>query len=285
MAAVWIDGTWFAKDEAKISVYDHGLLYGDGLFEGIRMYGGRIFMLESHLDRLFDGARAISLQIPYTREELSLMLEEGVRREKRDDGYIRLIVTRGKGDLGINPKTCPRATVIAIIDSISLYPSEYYEKGIDIVTASSRRLQGDIFDPRIKSLNYLNNVLAKLEAQVAGCMEAVLLNREGYVTECTGDNIFIVKKGVLKTSAPWLGLLEGITRNVVISLAKDLGIPVEETTMTRFDLYTADEVFLTGSGAEMIPVRCIDGRLIGTGSRGEITSRVMEAFRLAVGSC
>jgi len=285
MASVWIDGTWFAKDEAKISVYDHGLLYGDGLFEGIRMYGGRIFMLESHLDRLFDGARAISLQIPYTREELSLMLEEGVRREKRDDGYIRLIVTRGKGDLGINPKTCPRATVIAIIDSISLYPSEYYEKGIDIVTASSRRLQGDIFDPRIKSLNYLNNVLAKLEAQVAGCMEAVLLNREGYVTECTGDNIFIVKKGVLTTSAPWLGLLEGITRNVVISLAKDLGIPVEETTMTRFDLYTADEVFLTGSGAEMIPVRCIDGRLIGTGSRGEITSRVMEAFRLAVGAC
>jgi len=285
MASVWIDGTWFAKDEAKISVYDHGLLYGDGLFEGIRMYGGQIFMLESHLDRLFDGARAISLHIPYTREELSLMLKEGVRREKRDDGYIRLIVTRGKGDLGINPKTCPRATVIAIIDSISLYPSEYYEKGIDIVTASSRRLQGDIFDPRIKSLNYLNNVLAKLEAQVAGCIEAVLLNREGYVTECTGDNIFIVKKGVLKTSAPWLGLLEGITRNVVISLAKDLGIPVEETTMTRFDLYTADEVFLTGSGAEMIPVRCIDGRLIGTGSRGEITSRVMEAFRLAVGAC
>lgn len=283
MASVWIDGAWFGKEDAKISVYDHGLLYGDGLFEGIRIYNGKIFKLDEHLARLVDGARAISLTLPYSVRELGAMLADGVARENRKEGYIRLLATRGPGALGINASLCPRASVIAIFDDIQVYPKDMYAKGISIVTAATRRLQGDIFDPRIKSLNYLNNVLAKLEAQVAGCQEAVMLNREGYVTECTGDNIFIIKGGVLKTPAPWLGLLEGITRNTILCLAQSLSIPSEETTMTRFDLFTADECFLTGSGAELIPVKMIDGRVIGDGIPGPTTGRLMAAFRELVG--
>lgn len=283
MASVWIDGAWFAKEDAKISVYDHGLLYGDGLFEGIRIYNGKIFKLDEHLARLVDGARAISLTLPYSVRELGDMLVGGIARENRKEGYIRLLATRGPGALGINASLCPRATVIAIFDDIQLYSKEMYAKGLAIVTAATRRLQGDIFDPRIKSLNYLNNVLAKIEAQVAGCQEAVMLNREGYVTECTGDNIFIVKGGVLKTPAPWLGLLEGITRNTILELAQGLSIPTDETTMTRFDLFTADECFLTGSGAELIPVTMIDGRVIGAGSPGKMTGRLMAAFQKLVG--
>jgi branched-chain amino acid aminotransferase len=282
MALVYIDGGWYSKKEAKISVYDHGLLYGDGLFEGIRIYAGKIFKLQEHLDRLYAGAKAISLEIPLKPGELAGLLEEGVRREGKREGYIRLVVTRGVGDLGINPRLCPRPTVIIITDDIQLYPREHYEKGIAIVTAPTRRIQGDIFDPRIKSLNYLNNVMAKIEAQLAGCLEAVLLNREGYVSECTGDNIFIVTKGVLKTPAPWLGLLEGITRNTVLELAVREGIPVQETTLTRFDLFTADECFLTGSGAEMIPVTKVDGRTVGSGAPGPVTARLTEAFKRLV---
>lgn len=282
MASVYIDGEWYPKEKAKISVYDHGLLYGDGLFEGIRIYAGRIFKLKEHLDRLWNGARAIGLEIPMTREVMAALLEEGVRRENRPEGYIRLVVTRGVGDLGINPKLCPRPSVIVIVDDIQLYPREHYEKGIPVVTAATRRLQGDVFDPRIKSLNYLNNVLAKMEAQLAGCLEAVLLNRDGYVAECTGDNLFIVAGGVLKTPAPWLGLLEGITRNTVMELAAAEGIPAEETTLTRFDLYTADECFLTGSGAEMIPVTAVDGRTVGCGVPGPVTGRLTDAFRKLV---
>lgn len=282
MATIWIDGAWHAKEDAKVSVYDHGLLYGDGLFEGIRWYAGKIFGLDAHLDRLWDGAKAIALNLPYSRAELSGMLAEGVTRAAKSDGYIRLVVTRGIGDLGINPGLCPRPTVISIFDDIRLYPRECYERGIAVVTASSRRLQGDVFDPRIKSLNYLNNVLAKLEAQVAGCMEAVFLNREGYVTECTGDNIFIVKNGVLKTPAAWLGLLEGITRNTILDIARRSFERVEETTMTKFDLYTADECFLTGSGAEVIPVTKIDGRDIGNGMPGAMTESLRAEFARAV---
>ena len=278
MATVWIDGAWYAKSEAKVSVYDHGLLYGDGIFEGIRIYGGKAFMLDGHLDRLFDGAKAIALEIPLARGEIEKIVREGIEREGKDDGYIRLIVTRGVGDLGINLRLCPRASVIAIFDDISLYPRESYERGLAVVTAPTRRVQGDVWDPRVKSLNYLNNVLAKLEAQLAGCSEAVFLNREGYVTECTGDNVFVVKGGALKTPAPWLGLLEGITRNVVLELARGLGVPVEETTMTRFDLYTADECFLTGSGAELIAVTSIDGRRIGDGKPGPLTARLLASF-------
>jgi branched-chain amino acid aminotransferase len=278
MAVINVDGQWCPKEEAKISVYDHGLLYGDGLFEGIRIYGGRIFKLGAHLERLYEGARAILLDIPLSRGELAARLEEGVRRFGKQEGYIRLVVTRGPGSLGISPDTCPKATVILIVDGIQLYPKEFYEKGIGVITAASRRLTGDIFDPRIKSLNYLNNVLGKLEAKQAGCLEAVFLNREGYVCECTGDNIFVVKRGILMTPPSYLGMLEGITRNTMLELAEEAGIPWEEKVMTRFDLYTADECFLTGSGAEVIPVTAVDGRTVGNGMPGEISLRMTALF-------
>ncbi len=277
-AVINIDGEWCSGNEAKISVYDHGLLYGDGLFEGIRIYGGRIFKLEEHMERLYEGARAIMLTIPMTAEEMGSLLEESVRRYGEKEGYIRLVVTRGPGSLGISPDTCPRASVIVIVDSIQLYPREHYEKGIAVVTAASRRLSGDIFDPRIKSLNYLNNVLAKLEAKQAGCLEAIMLNKEGYVCECTGDNIFVVKKGVLHTPPSYLGMLEGITRNTMIELAEEGNIPFSERVMTRFDLYTADECFLTGSGAEIIPVISVDGRMVGSGKPGEMSRKLAGLF-------
>ena len=277
-AVINIDGEWCSGNEAKISVYDHGLLYGDGLFEGIRIYGGRIFKLEEHMERLYEGARAIMLTIPMTPDEMGALLEESVRRYGEKEGYIRLVVTRGPGSLGISPDTCPRASVIVIVDSIQLYPREHYEKGIAVVTAASRRLSGDIFDPRIKSLNYLNNVLAKLEAKQAGCLEAIMLNKEGYVCECTGDNIFVVKKGVLHTPPSYLGMLEGITRNTMIELAEEGNIPFSERVMTRFDLYTADECFLTGSGAEIIPVISVDGRMVGSGKPGELSRRLAGLF-------
>lgn len=291
MAVVYVDGEWFDKDSAKISVYDHGLLYGDGLFEGIRVYSGNVFKLNEHIDRLFEGACAILLEVPMERLHLELMLTEGVRRFTNQtgltDGYIRLVVTRGSGDLGIDPAKCSRATVIAIFDTIELYAPEYYEKGISVVTAATRRLESTIFDPRVKSLNYLNNILAKLEAKQAGCIEAVMLNRDGYVTECTADNIFLVTGGVLKTPAPHLGLLKGITRQTVINLAMDSmktssNIAIEsfeEAVLTRFDLYTADECFLTGSGAELMPVVSIDGRRIGSGRPGPVTQHLTAAFQ------
>ncbi|MDC7224370.1 MAG: branched-chain-amino-acid transaminase [Spirochaetales bacterium] len=281
-AIINVDGLWCDREEAKVSVYDHGLLYGDGLFEGIRIYGGKIFKLEEHLDRLFEGARAIMLTLPLSKEELAALLVEGVRRYGETEGYIRLVVTRGAGSLGISPDSCERATVIMIVDGIQLYPKERYEEGIAVVTAASRRLTGDIFDPRIKSLNYLNNVLAKMEAKQAGCLEAVMLNKEGYVCECTGDNIFVVKKGVLLTPPSYLGMLEGITRNTMIELAREGGIPFEERVMTRFDLYTADECFLTGSGAEVIPVVTVDGRSVGSGRPGEISRKMTELFKKRV---
>jgi branched-chain amino acid aminotransferase len=283
MAVVYIDGGWFGKDDAKISVYDHGLLYGDGLFEGIRIYKGKIFKLEEHIDRLFQGAGVLLLEVPLTRAETADVLAEGVRRFTEQsggkDGYIRLIVTRGKGDLGIDPAKCEKASVIAIFDTIQLYPREYYDKGIAVITASTRRLESSVFDPRVKSLNYLNNIFAKQEAKLAGCMEAVLLNREGYVTECTADNIFIVKNGVLKTPAAYLGILEGITRRTVLELARGAGTPTEEAVLTRFDLYTADECFITGSGAELMPVVSVDGRTIGGGLPGPVAKQLTEAFR------
>jgi branched-chain amino acid aminotransferase len=279
MAVINIDGKWCKEDEATISVYDHGLLYGDGLFEGIRIYGGRIFKLKAHLDRLYEGALAILLEIPLSKDDLRVLLLESIKRLDEQEGYIRLLVTRGKGSLGISPDSCSRATVIVIADTIQLYPADLYDRGIKIVTAGSRRITGDIFDPRIKSLNYLNNVLAKIEAKQAGCLEAVMLNREGYICECTGDNIFIVKKGILKTPASHLGMLEGITRNTIMELAEKRGMSTEEAVMTRFDLYTADECFLTGSGAEIIPVIMIDGRPIGTGKPGQVGKELTGAFK------
>lgn len=286
MAVCFIDGVWRGKEEAKVSVYDHGLLYGDGIFEGMRIYNGKIFKLKEHLNRLFDGAKALLLSIPYSRDELSGILHTGtsklITEMDRVDGYIRLLVTRGVGDLGLDPRKCAKPSVIAIFDSIELYPPEFYEKGIPIVTAASRRLETTIFDPRIKSLNYLNNILAKQEAILAGCLEAVMLNHDGYVTECTGDNIFLVRDGILKTPCSHLGILEGITRNTIIELASSIGVPVQEAFLTRFDLYTADECFLSGSGAEIIPVISVDGRRIGAGRPGNITGSLIEAFRALV---
>lgn len=287
MAVVHIDGKWFDKNDAKISVYDHGLLYGDGLFEGIRVYNGVIFKLEAHLDRLFQGAGVLLIGIPASRKELADMLLEGVRRFSDatglKDGYIRLVITRGQGDLGLDPRKCPKPSIISIFDTIQLYPRELYEKGIPVITAATRRVESSVFDPRIKSLNYLNNIIAKQEAIQAGCMEAVLLNAEGYVTECTADNFFIVAGGVLKTPAPHLGILEGITRRTVLELANEAGFPAAEAVLTRFDLYTADECFITGSGAELMPVISVDGRTVGEGIPGPVTIRLTEAFRALIG--
>ena len=280
---VYVNGEWLAKEDAKVSVWDHGLLYGDGLFEGMRIYGGKLFRLEDHMIRLYDGAGALLITIPHSREELSELVLEAVRRNGRENGYIRLVITRGVGNLGIDPSTCPRAGVIIIVDGIQLYPEELYTRGIKVVTAATRRLSGDIFDPRVKSLNYLTNIMAKLEAAQAGCPEAVMLSREGYLTECTADNLFLVKGGVLKTPAPWLGILEGITRKTILELAAGEGIPAEEGTYNRTDLYLADEVFLTGSGAEIIPVTRADGRIIGNGEPGPVSARLRKAFRRLIG--
>lgn len=276
---VWIDGEYFEKGEAKISVYDHGLLYGDGIFEGIRIYGGKIFRLDDHLARLWASAKALALEIPMDAKALAAACEDAVRVNAKKNGYIRLVVTRGIGDLGMSPYTCPKATVIIIVDDIQLYPAEYYEKGIAIVTASSRRMPVDALDPRIKSLNYLNNVMAKIEARQAGCLEAVMLNREGYVSECTGDNIFVVKGGKIFSPASTYASLEGITRQTVFELAGELGIEAADATLTRYDLYTCDECFLTGTGAEVIPVTKIDGRTIGDEHAGAVTKAILSRFK------
>jgi branched-chain amino acid aminotransferase len=276
---IYIDGKYFQRAEAKISVFDHGLLYGDGVFEGIRIYNGRIFKLGEHIDRLYRSAKAIFLDIPTTKEEMSSLVSETVRKNGKDNGYIRLIVTRGEGSLGIDPSTCRRASIIVIVDDIRLYPDEYYQKGIAIITASSRRMPSDSLDPRVKSLNYLNNIMAKLEAKMAGCLEAVMLNKEGYVTECTGDNICIVKGGALLTPPPFHGALDGITMKTVLEASGSLGIISQQTVLTRYDLYNADECFMTGTGAEIIPVIKIDGRQIGDGSPGVITQKLIKTYR------
>lgn len=276
---IWIDGQWKTKETAAVSVYDHGLLYGDGIFEGLRIYSGRIFRLAAHLNRLEESAKALLLTLPYTRQELEAMLAEAVKRWGQPEGYIRLVVTRGVGTLGLDPNRCPRPSVFAIVDGIQLYPAEVYATGIPIVTASTRRTPRSSAEARVKSLNYLNNILAKIEAQRAGCLEALMLNTEGLVVECTADNLFIVKNGVLKTPSAVHGALEGITRGTVLELAGRLGIPASETALALFDVYTADEAFMTGSGAEVMPITSLDGRVIGTGKPGPITGRLLEAFR------
>jgi len=279
---VWIDGSYYDKAEAKVSVFDHGLLYGDGVFEGIRIYGGKIFRLDEHLARLWDSAKALCLDIPLTQAAMAAVCLDAVRVNAKRDGYIRLVVTRGVGDLGMSPYTCPKASVIVIVDDIQLYPAESYENGIPIVTAASRRTPVDVFDTRVKSLNYLNNVMAKIEARQAGCLEAVMLNKEGYVSECTGDNVFVVKNGKLFSPASSYAALEGITRRAVFGLAAEAGIPATEATLTRYDLYVCDECFLTGTGAELMPVTKIDGRVIGSGKAGPITKTILDRFRALV---
>ena len=277
MKKIYIDGVFYPEAEAKISVFDHGLLYGDGIFEGIRFYNGRVFRLEEHIDRLYDSARAIALTIPISKAEIIEATLESCRQNGLRDGYIRLVVTRGVGDLGLNPKNCPRASVIIIAASIKLYPEELYRNGLTVVTCATRRMAPGALSPAVKSLNYLNNIMAKIEAGNAG--EGLMLNEQGYVAECTGDNVFIFKKGELHTPPTSAGALEGITRNAVIELARELGMTVKEMNLTRYDLFTADEFFLTGTAAEIIPVVELDGRAIGQGVPGPLTAKLIGCYR------
>jgi branched-chain amino acid aminotransferase len=275
---VYIDGQLYAKEDAKISVYDHGLLYGDGVFEGIRSYGGKVFRMEAHLDRLWSSAKAILLTIPISREEMATAIEKTLAVNGIQDGYIRVVVTRGIGTLGLDPNRCSRPNVIIITDYFALYPEELYRKGLEIVTVSVQRNHPAALSPRIKSLNYLNNILAKIEGQQAGCVEALMLNHKGEVAECTGDNIFLVRDGELLTPSMESGILEGITREAVIELARAAGIAVHEVPLTKHDVYIADECFLTGSAAEVVPVVKVDSRVIGCGVPGPMTRSLIERF-------
>ncbi|HIB64564.1 MAG TPA: branched-chain-amino-acid transaminase [Phycisphaerales bacterium] len=276
---VYIDGEYYPKEEAKVSVFDHGLLYGDGIFEGIRAYNGRVFRLDEHLERLYLSAKSILINIGLSLEEMREAVLETLRRNNLKDAYIRLVVTRGKGDLGLDPRKCPKSAVIIIADEIKLYPKETYENGLKLIIASTRKNSPDALSPRIKSLNYLNNILGKLEAINAGCAEAVMLDRHGYLTECTSENIFLVRNGMLYTPTATVGILEGITRSVVMELCEKMGLPVQMSFLTAHDLYVADECFVTGTGAELIPVVDLCGRPIGSGSPGPITKKLLEAFR------
>jgi len=275
---IFIDGKFYSERDAKISVFDHGLLYGDGVFEGIRAYNGRVFKLKEHVDRLFYSAKAILLQIPMSPEKISAAVIESCRANKLRDGYIRLVVTRGVGNLGLNPRNCKKPSVICIADKIQVYPPKLYARGMEIVTVPTVRNLHSAVNPAIKSLNYLNNILAKIEANNAGVEEAVMLNADGYVAECTADNLFIVKNGELFTPPLSAGALYGITRQTVIDLAQNADIKVSEPNLTRYDLFNADECFLTGTGAEIMPVIKIDGRVIGNGKPGEITRQLVEEY-------
>jgi branched-chain amino acid aminotransferase len=276
---VYISGKLYDKADAKISVYDHGFLYGDGVFEGIRVYDGKVFRLREHIERLFESARHIKLEIPLSREQMAEAVTSTVQVNAKRNGYIRLVVSRGAGYLGLDPRKTTDPQVIIIVDDISLYPPELYENGMEISTVATIRNHPNALNPRIKSLNYLNNILAKIEAIQAGCLEALMLNHKGEVAECTGDNIFLVKHGILATPPVDAGILEGVTRNAVLELARAAEIPVEEMALTRHDVYTADECFLTGTAAEVIPVVKVDGRLIGPGKPGPITRQLRERFQ------
>lgn len=275
---IYLSGKLVEKEQAVVSVFDHGLLYGDGVFEGIRVYGGKVFLLKEHIERLYESAKAIRLTIPMSPAELIQATKETVAANGIGDGYIRLVVTRGAGSLGLDIRKTSNPQVIIIADTITLYPKEIYENGMNLITASTMRNHPAALSARIKSLNYLNNILAKIEGTDAGTVEALMLNHKGEVAECTGDNIFILKNGVLKTPSADAGILEGITRNAVLRLAREAGIPTQETTLIRHDLYVADEMFLTGTAAEVVPVVSLDGRQIGDGKPGSITRRLLELF-------
>lgn len=284
MTQVNINGELVEKARATVSVYDHGLLYGDGVFEGIRVYAGKVFRLHEHIERLYESARHIFLDIPWTREQMTREVQRTVEANGKQDVYIRLVVTRGVGTLGLDPNKCSDPQVIIIVDDISLYPAKYYEEGLEIITASIIRNHPNALSPRVKSLNYLNNILAKIEAARAGCHEAIMLNHLGEVAECTGDNLFLVKHGQLRTPPTHAGILEGVTRDTVIELALAAGIVVQEMSLTRHDVYAADEVFLTGTGAEIIPVTKVDGRTIGSGKPGPISRQLRERYQVLVRS-
>jgi branched-chain amino acid aminotransferase len=279
---VYINGQFVDKDKASVSVFDHGFLFGDGIFEGMRSYGGKVFRLDAHLQRLWDSAKSIWLEIPITRPAMAQAVNETLQRNGIQDGYVRLIVTRGQGTLGLDAHLCANPQVIIITDHIALYPAEYYDKGLEIVTASTLRNHPAALNPRIKSLNYLNNILAKIEGHQAGCVEALMLNHKGEVAECTGDNIFLVVRGQLLTPPTDAGILEGVTRGAVMELAAEAGIPVHQAALTRHDVYVADECFLTGSAAEVIPVVKVDNRAIGDGRPGPVTRDLAQRFHALI---
>ncbi|HEY4417736.1 MAG TPA: branched-chain-amino-acid transaminase [Verrucomicrobiae bacterium] len=276
---IFLDGKLCNERDAKVSVFDHGLLYGDGIFEGIRAYNGRVFKLKEHIDRLFYSAKAILLEIPMTHAELMKATIDTIRANKLRDAYIRLVVTRGVGNLGLNPRSCKKPSIIIIAGKIQVYPAEMYARGMDIVTVPTVRNLHSALNPAIKSLNYLNNILAKIEANNAGVEEAIMLNSEGFVAECTADNLFIIKNGELLTPPLSAGALYGVTRQTVIELAEQAGIKVSEPNLTRYDLFNADECFVTGTGAEIMPVVKIDGRVIGAGKPGLLTTKLISEYK------
>lgn len=281
MAQQWIylNGEFVTKEDAKVSVYDHGFLYGDGIFEGIRIYNGNIFKCKEHLDRLYDSAKSIDLNMPLSYAEMEAALAETIRKNGLRDGYIRLVVSRGPGDLGLDPRRSPKASVIIIVEQLAIYPEEAYVNGLKTISVSPRRNLPDALNPKIKSLNYLNNILVKIQANLSGVGEAIMLNSQGYVAEGSSDNIFIIKRGVVFTPPTYCGALEGITRLAIIELCEKLGIKLKEEPFTLHDVYVADEVFFTGTAAEVIAVREVDGRTIGSGKAGPITTRLLKEFR------
>jgi branched-chain amino acid aminotransferase len=279
---IYLDGEFVEEKDAKISVFDHGLLYGDGVFEGIREYSGKIFKLDGHIDRLFMSAHAIDLNIPVSKEQIKNIICQTLKKNNLMDGYIRVVVTRGIGDLGLDPKKCPKPTIFVIAGKIQLYPEKLYNNGLSIITVPTRRNLSESLNPAIKSLNYLNNILAKIEANNVGVMEGLLLNNEGFVTECTGENIFALSKNILFTPPVSAGALDGITRSCVIEIGQNMNLTVKQENITRYDLYNAEECFLSGTAAEIIPVAKIDGRIIGTGKCGKITKQIREMFKKVV---
>ncbi len=281
---IWLDGKWYDRETATVSVYDHGLLYGDGVFEGIRVYGGKIFKLAEHLNRLYDSAQAIWLTIPMSKDEMARITEEAVRRSGITEAYIRHVITRGMGDLGLDPRKCAKPSIIIIVDTIRLWPEEVYETGLRVVTAGTPIPQREALSPRIKSLNYLAHILAKIEGIQAGADEVLMLDSAGSVAEGSGQNIFIVKNGRVRTPPPFAGILKGVTRDTVIEIAQQAGYPVEETMLNRYDVYTADEVFLTGTASELVAVRQVDGRQIGAGKCGPVTRDLRSRFQILVRS-
>ena len=281
-STVWIDGTWYDRATAAVSVFDHGLLYGDGVFEGIRVYGGRVFRLGAHLDRLYASAKAIWLDIPMAKPDLARVVQEGVAKSGLKDAYIRLVVTRGVGDLGLDPRKCPKPTVFCITDTISLWPSDRYEMGLTALTAATPISHRESLSPRVKSLNYLSHILAKIEGIAAGVDEVIMLDSAGYVAEASGMNLFAVTRGTLRTPPPYTGILRGVTRDTVIEIGRDAGYGIEELPLNRYDLYTADEVFLSGTAAEIVAVSKLDGRAIGAGTAGPITRDLAARFRAYV---
>jgi branched-chain amino acid aminotransferase len=279
VATIWLDGEWHDRDTAKVSVYDHGLLYGDGVFEGIRVYGGKVFRLAEHVDRLYDSARALWLEVPIPREELGRVIEEAVRRSGLVEAYVRPIVTRGVGDLGLDPRKCVRPSVIVIVDAIRMWPAELYDRGLNVITAATPIPHRESLSPRVKSLNYLAHILARIEGINAGADEVLMLDSAGHVAEGSGENVFVVRDRVIRTPPAWSGILRGVTRDAVIELARGAGYDLREEVLNRYDIYTADEAFFSGTAAEVVAIRALDGRAVGAGRRGPVTADLAERYR------